>query len=72
LKGKKTESGKVLESTSDITAYILNEAKMAIVPFSAFGASAESTWYRLSIGTCKKENIDDMMNTLKTALLALS
>jgi len=72
LKGKKTESGKVLESTSDITAYILNEAKMAIVPFSAFGASAESTWYRLSIGTCKKENIDDMMNTLKNALIALS
>jgi aspartate aminotransferase len=72
LKGKKTASGKVLETTSDITAYILNEAKMAIVPFSAFGASAESTWYRLSIGTCKKENIDDMMNTLKNALVALS
>lgn len=72
LKGKKTASGKVLATSEDITAFILNEAKMAIVPFAAFGASKDSTWYRLSVGTCKKEMIPSMLDTLRTALSSLS
>lgn len=72
LKGKKTASGKVLATTEDITAFILNEAKMAIVPFAAFGASKDSTWYRLSVGTCRKELIPSMLDTLRTALSSLS
>ena len=72
LKGKKTADGKVLATTEDITAFILNEAKMAIVPFAAFGASKDSTWYRLSVGTCKKELIPSMLETLRTALSSLS
>jgi aspartate aminotransferase len=71
LKGKKTASGKVLLTTDDITAFILDEAKIAIVPFAAFGASKESTWYRLSVGTCRKEMIPDMLKTLRDALLSL-
>lgn len=72
LKGKKTAAGKVLATTEDITAFILNDAKMAIVPFAAFGASKDSTWYRLSVGTCKKEMIPAMLETLKAALSSLS
>jgi aspartate aminotransferase len=71
IKGKTTPEGKVLATTDDVTAFILNEAKMAVVPFSAFGATKESTWYRLSVGTCKKESIPVMMNTLKNALSSL-
>jgi aspartate aminotransferase len=71
IKGKTTASGKVLATTEDITEFILNEAKMAVVPFSAFGASKESTWYRLSVGTCKTENIPMMMTALKNALSSL-
>ncbi len=71
IKGKKTAAGKIIETTEDITAYILGEAKMAIVPFSAFGASKESTWYRLSVGTCKKEQIPEMIAKLREALSAL-
>jgi len=72
LAGKKTAAGNVLEKQSDVTAYLLNEAKLAIVPFSAFGASAESNWYRLSVGTCVKEEIGDMLQLLKDALGKLS
>lgn len=72
LKGKKTKEGKVLATTEDITDYILNKAKMAVVPFAAFGASVESTWYRLSVGTCKKEMIPSMMQSLRDALAELS
>ena len=68
LAGKKTENGEVLKSQSDVTAYLLNEAKLAIVPFYAFGASRTSPWYRLSVGTCKKESIKEMTLQLKKAL----
>ena len=61
-------NGTVLEAQSDVTSYILNEAKIAIVPFYAFGASRSSNWYRLSVGTCKKEEIDEMLGMLKSAL----
>src|SRR5690606_17444432 len=50
LVGRKTREGKLLESQSDVTAYILNDAKLAVVPFYAFGASKSSAWYRLSVG----------------------
>ena len=69
--GKKTSAGKVLEDQSDVTAYILHEAKLAVVPFYAFGATASSSWYRLSVGTCKKEEIDEMLGMLKSALQKL-
>jgi aspartate aminotransferase len=71
LAGKSTTDGKLLQSQSDVTDYILNEAKLAVVPFYAFGASVNSSWYRLSVGTCKKEEIDEMLTTLKEALLKL-
>ncbi len=71
LTGKKTSDGKVLEKQSDVTAYLLNNAKLAIVPFSAFGASAQSSWYRLSVGTCKVEEIDQMIIQLREALSSL-
>jgi aspartate aminotransferase len=68
LVGKKTAAGKLLENQNDVTAYILNEAKLAVVPFYAFGASRDSAWYRLSVGTCKKEEINEMIDMLGKAL----
>jgi aspartate aminotransferase len=72
LVGKKTSSGIVLADQGAVTAYILNEAKLAVVPFYAFGASRNSTWYRLSVGTCKKEEINEMIGKLREALKKLS
>ena len=71
LKGRQTPEGKVLQTTDDLTAYILGAAKLAIVPFSAFGASQESDWYRLSVGTCKLEDLPALFSQLRTALGAL-
>lgn len=72
LVGKKTASGNILSQQSDVTAYLLNEAKLAVVPFYAFGADPSSPWYRLSVGTCKKEEIGEMLDQLGTALKKLS
>lgn len=69
--GKTTAGGKKLETQADVTAYVLDEAKLAVVPFYAFGASRSSSWYRLSVGTCKKEEIPEMLGKLKAALLQL-
>jgi aspartate aminotransferase len=71
LKSKTTKEGKTLENQGDVTSYLLSEAKLAVVPFYAFGAGKTSSWYRLSVGTCKKEEIDDMLSHLRTALSGL-
>ena len=72
LVGKKTTEGRLLENQSDVTAYVLNAAGLAVVPFYAFGADRSSSWYRLSVGTCKKEEIEEMIGKLREALLKLS
>ncbi len=71
LVGKTTAEGKMLETQADVTSYILGEAKLAVVPFSAFGAGSKSSWYRLSVGTSKKEEIPEMLGKLETALSKL-
>ena len=72
LKGKKTADGAVLKDQADVTSYLLNEAGLAIVPFSAFGAAKTSPWYRLSVGTCKLEDIPEMIGKLRSAMSRLT
>ncbi len=72
LHGMKTEDGKTLSTTKDITKYILDEASVAIVPFYCFGADENSSWYRLSVGTCKTEDIEVVITNLRKALKKLS
>lgn len=71
LKGK-SWNGKLLERQEDVTDFLLSEAKLAVVPFSAFGASKESPWYRISVGTCALADIPVMMAQLEAALASLS
>ena len=71
LHGKKTADGTELKTTQDITKYILDEAKVALVPFYAFGASSDSSWYRLSVGTCKLEDVTVAIENLRVALKKL-
>ena len=61
----------ILDKQKDVTEYLLNEARLAIVPFHCFGANWDSPWYRMSIGTCTFEEIDEMFDTLESALGAL-
>lgn len=72
LAGQKTGSGKILKDQADVTSYLLDEAKLAVVPFYAFGAAKTSPWYRLSVGTCKMEDIPEMLGRLREAMKKLS
>ncbi len=71
LTGKKTANGEVLNNQVAVTEYILDKAKLAIVPFYAFGAGFHSPWYRLSVGTCVKSEIPEMLSLLEQALSEL-
>jgi len=72
LHNQKKADGKILETTKDITKYLLEEAKLALVPFSAFGAAENSSWYRLSVGTCKLQDVSELFVMLEMALKKLS
>lgn len=72
LHGMKKADGSVLANTKDITKYLLEEAHVAIVPFYAFGDSDNSTWYRISVGTCKLEEVEKVIESLRKALSKLS
>jgi aspartate aminotransferase len=72
LKGQKLENGLVLDTQEKVTNYLLDEAKLAMVPFGFFGADRESSWYRISVGCCKIEEIPALMNQLELAIGKLS
>lgn len=72
LHGKKTVDGRILNTTKDITSYLLGEAKLALVPFYAFGSDENSPWYRTSVGVSRKEEIPQIFENLRNALAKLS
>lgn len=72
LLGLKTADGHVIQTTQHITDFLCDEAKLAIVPFSSFGSKESNTWYRLSVGVAKMEDIPAIIEQLRTALSKLS
>jgi aspartate aminotransferase len=71
LQGKRAAGGAVLKDQQEVTSFLLNEAGLAMVPFSAFGAPKASPWYRLSVGTCRLEDIPEMFRKLGEAIKKL-
>ncbi len=68
LRGATCEDGNTINTMADVAAYLLGEAKMALVPFYAFGSDRESPWFRLSVGTTKLEDVDACLLSLENAL----
>ncbi|GAB3935903.1 pyridoxal phosphate-dependent aminotransferase [Mucilaginibacter myungsuensis] len=69
--GKTTPDGELIKNSADVNFYLIKEAKVALVPFSAFGTDDSSTWFRASVGTCTAQEIADMIPRIKTALSKL-
>ena len=72
LIGRKTPAGKVLKTNEDIRKYLLEAARLAIVPFQAFGSQENTGWFRLSVGAVSTDEIEKMLPRLRTALEDLS
>ena len=68
LIGRKTRTGTVLETNEDIRKYLLEEARLAIVPFQAFGSKENTGWFRLSAGAVSVDEIEEMLPRLRSAL----
>jgi aspartate aminotransferase len=71
LKGATQPDGKTIETTEDITAFLLNNAQLAVVPFTAFGVAKGTDWYRISVGTLNDSDVPEMITKLETALVSL-
>ena len=68
LSGRITPEGKTLQTSQDVTFYVLHEAKLAVVPFSAFGSGHDLNWFRLSVGGASLDEINASVGRLKGAL----
>jgi aspartate aminotransferase len=69
--GKTTPDGNFLKDSADINFYLIKEAKVAFVPFSAFGTGHDVNWFRASVGACSLEDIQQMIPRIKEALSKL-
>ena len=69
--GKTTPDGTVLKSSADINFYLIKEAKVALVPFSAFGTDDDMPWFRVSVGASTLEDIQQLLPRVKDALAKL-
>ena len=69
--GRKTGDGRTLANSEDVRKYLLEAAGFAVVPFRAFGASADEGWFRLSIGAVSEEQIAAALPRVEQALVAL-
>ena len=66
--GKTTPDGKVLKTATDINFYLIKAAKVALVPFSAFGTEEDVNWFRVSVGASTLQDIVDLIPRVKEAL----
>jgi aspartate aminotransferase len=66
--GKIKPDETVIENSSDLVFYLINEAGVALVPFSAFGEAKSEPWFRASVGGLDIKEIELMMPKLENAL----
>ena len=71
LMGKTLPNGNIIKTTEDITSFLLNNAQLAVVPFTAFGCPNGTDWYRISVGTLKENDIPELLHKLEIALSIL-
>ena len=66
--GKTTPDGQVLKNSADVNFYLIKEAGVAFVPFSAFGTGDDVNWFRASVGASTLEDIRQMIPRIREAL----
>ena len=69
--GKTTPDGDLLKNSADINFYLIKEAGVALVPFSAFGTEENVSWFRVSVGASTLEDIKALLPRVKAALAKL-
>ncbi|MCC6839283.1 MAG: aminotransferase class I/II-fold pyridoxal phosphate-dependent enzyme [Flavobacteriales bacterium] len=70
--GRTTAQGKLLNNAADITHHLIEQAGVGMVPFSAFGCSPRTDWFRLSVGTTRMEMVPAVIAGIRKAFDALT
>ncbi len=70
--GKNKPDGQMIADSSDLVFYLINEAGVALVPFSAFGNSRNMPWFRASVGGLSLQEVKELFPRLESALSRLS
>ena len=69
--GKTTPEGAILKTATDINFYLIKQAGIAFVPFSAFGTDDNVNWFRASVGACTLQDIEQAIPRVREALSKL-
>jgi aspartate aminotransferase len=63
-----TIKGRTLTTDADICNLLLEEAGVAVVPFTAFGYPEGSGWVRFSVGAVTEQDVSDAIDRLRALL----
>ena len=66
--GKATPDGSVLITSTDVNSYLIKEAGVALVPFSAFGTGEDVNWFRASVGASTLQDVEQIIPRVREAL----
>ncbi len=69
--GYKTAEGRVLTTTENLRSYLLEDARVGLVPFQAFGVKDNTDWFRMSLGAIPDADIDTSLVSLERSLRKL-
>ncbi|HVD61284.1 MAG TPA: aminotransferase class I/II-fold pyridoxal phosphate-dependent enzyme, partial [Gemmatimonadaceae bacterium] len=64
----RTFGGKKLENDEDIRSLLLEQAGVAVVPFTAFGVRGDTGWFRLSAGAVSMDELREMFPRIRSLL----
>lgn len=70
--GARTPDGETLATNEAVRRYVLQAAGVAVVPFQAFGVTADDGWFRLSVGSVSMAEIAEALPRLEQAVAALT
>ena len=71
LKGLRAPDGSLIETNEQVRELLLHEAKVAVVPFRAFGLEGESGWFRMSVGAVGLGELEEAMARIEATLRSL-
>jgi aspartate aminotransferase len=69
--GRRTPDGTILKTNEHVRRYLLDAARVAVVPFQAFGVTGDEGWFRLSVGAVGLDELDGALARVGEALRAL-
>lgn len=70
--GLSPPNGMSLKNNTDIRQYLLNEARVAMVAFQAFGLWEDTGWFRISVGAVSTEALEAGLIRLREAVVKLA